>query len=110
MKKIFEMALKVLVSASLLLAAVTLGHWSTASGATYNWLQYNGDPQHSGVNASETIISTANVASLARKFQITLPDTADGAPVYLSGVTTSTGVRNLLFLETKAGWILAVDA
>ncbi len=76
----------------------------------YNWLQFNGDAQHSGNNTSETILSAANVASLKLAFQVTLPAVADGAPVVLTGVTTPLGTRDLLFLTTKAGHILALDA
>jgi outer membrane protein assembly factor BamB len=76
----------------------------------YNWLQFNGSSQHSGVNAQETTITAANVGALARLFQVGLPAVADGAVVYLVGVQTPTGVHNLLFLTTKAGHILALDA
>jgi hypothetical protein len=83
-----------------------------ASGAAlaYDWLQINGDSQHSGNNTLETIISASNVAALAFQFQAALPATADGAPVYLSGVTTLSGTRDLLFVTTKAGHIAALDA
>src|SRR5450432_934160 len=50
----------------------------------YDWLQFNGDPQHSGNDTSETGLGHGNVASLARKFRSTLPSVADGAPVYLA--------------------------
>ena len=39
-----------------------------------------------------------------------LPGTADGAPVFLEGVTTVGGVRDLLFVTTTAGHIVAIDA
>ncbi len=78
-------------------------------GFAYDWLQFNGDPAHSGRNTAETILATGNVASLTQKFQITLPGTADGAPVFLQGVTTSGGVKDLLFVTTVNGWILALD-
>jgi hypothetical protein len=76
----------------------------------YDWLQINGDPQHSGNNTLETILSPANVGNLVFSFQATLPSIADGAPVYLSGVSTPSGTQDLLFLTTKAGHILALDA
>lgn len=84
---------------------------ATASpAATYDWLQLNFDAQHSGNNTKEMKINTGNVAGLARSFQATLPDTADGAPVYLSGVDTASGTRDLLFVTTKSGDIVALDA
>jgi IPT/TIG domain-containing protein/putative pyrroloquinoline-quinone binding quinoprotein len=85
--------------------------WLAAMPAlAYDWLQMNGDPQHSGNNSQETILSSGNVASLAFLFQASLPSVADGAPVSLSAVTTPLGTRDLLFVTTKAGHILALDA
>jgi hypothetical protein len=78
--------------------------------AAYDWLQFNGDAQHSGNNTKEIMISKNNVSSLAQLFQATLPDVADGAPVMLSGVSTAGGVKDLAFVTTKNGWIVALDA
>jgi outer membrane protein assembly factor BamB len=75
----------------------------------YDWLQFNGDPAHSGNNALETTIAPGNVASLAQRFQASIPS-ADGAPVVLQAVATPSGTRDLLFVTTKAGHIIALDA
>ena len=83
---------------------------ATPSTTQYNWLQFNGGASHSGNNTLETTLTASNVNSLARLFQVTLPAVEDGAPVYLSQVSTPKGTRNLLFLTTKAGHILALDA
>jgi outer membrane protein assembly factor BamB len=80
------------------------------AAASYDWLQFNGDAQHSGNNTQETVLSSSNVASLRLSFQISLPAVADGTPVSLSGVSTGSGVRDLLFLTTKVGHLLALDA
>jgi len=76
----------------------------------YDWLQFNGDPAHSGNNVLEATIDRGNVASLALRFQVALPATADGAPVILQGAATPSGTRDLLFVTTKAGHIVALDA
>ena len=76
----------------------------------YSWLQFNGDARHRGVNAAESIIGPSTVGSLARLFQVQLPAVADGAPVYLSNVSTPGGTRDLLFLTTRAGHSRALDA
>ena len=81
-----------------------------AANPSYNWLQFNGNPQHSGSNTSERIILPGTVSSLKRWYQVALPGVADGAPAYLSAVTTPTGVRDLLFVNTRDGWIAALDA
>lgn len=78
--------------------------------ATYDWLQFGGDPAHSGNNTRETGISATTVAQLTRTFQVTLPAVADGAPVLLTAVSTASGVRDLLFVTTKDGRLLALDA
>ncbi len=77
---------------------------------TYNWLQFNGNPQHNGSNTSEKIIQPGIVSSLKLWYQVTLPDVADGAPAYLSAVTTPTGVKDLVFVTTRNGWIEALNA
>lgn len=76
----------------------------------YDWLQFNFDPQHSGNDTLETKISAANVAQLQMLFQVALPVRADNAPVYLHAVQTPQGYRNFLFLTTRAGQIIALDA
>jgi outer membrane protein assembly factor BamB len=92
-------------------AGVTTGPALTAQNALpYDWLQFNFDSQHSGNNTKEMTIAAGNVGSLHRLFQISLPAIADGAPAYLSGVRTPTGIRDLLFVTTKAGHIIALDA
>lgn len=73
-----------------------------------DWLQFGFDPAHSNNNDQETTIA-ANMGSLQLLFQAPLPASADGAPVYLSGVTTAAGQQNLLFLTTTDGHIVALD-
>ncbi len=80
------------------------------SDSAYDWLQFNGDGGHSGSNTLEKIISPSDVNRLGVLFQVSLPDIADGAPVYLSNVKTASGVRNLIFVTTKSGELLALDA
>ncbi len=86
------------------------GQAAASQSAAYDWLQYNGDPQHSGNNTQETVLGASNVAGLQFLFQATLPSAADGAPVALAGVSTAAGIRDLLFVTTSAGHILALDA
>jgi outer membrane protein assembly factor BamB len=81
-----------------------------AAAAAYDWPQFNFDAQHSGNNVSERTLTRGNVGSLSRLFQVSLPGVADGAPAYLSAVSTPSGVRDLLFVTTRAGHIAALDA
>jgi len=75
-----------------------------------DWLQFNVDPQHSGSTTAETSLTASNVVSLTKLFQVSLPDVADGAPVYLSAVSTPLGVKNVVYVTTKDGHIVALDA
>ena len=81
-----------------------------ASAHGYDWLQFGGDAQHSGRNTAETTITANNVSALVQKYQVTLPETADGAPVFLEAVSTPTGTKDLLFVTTRDGRIIALDA
>ncbi|HTB61075.1 MAG TPA: PQQ-binding-like beta-propeller repeat protein [Polyangia bacterium] len=84
---------------------------SDARGAvSYDWPQFDGNARHSGNDTSETTLSTANVAQLKQLFQVTLPAVADGAPAVLTSVPTTGGTRDLLFVNTKQGNLLALDA
>lgn len=80
------------------------------SPVPYDWLQFNGDPSHSGSNNFEYILSPANVNGLQLLFQATLPAVADGAPAYLRNVSTANGLRNLVFVTTRTGGLEALDA
>jgi len=83
---------------------------ATGSVRAYDWLQFGGDPQHSGNNTTETVLTPANVSGLVQKYEVTLLGTADGAPVFLEAVTTPSGTQDLLFVTTKDGRIVALDA
>jgi outer membrane protein assembly factor BamB len=73
------------------------------------WMQFGFDARHSGVNDRDTAIHRGNVASLHLLYQVTLPGVADGAPAFLPAVQTPRGVKDLLFLTTKDGRLLALD-
>jgi hypothetical protein len=75
-----------------------------------DWPEFNGDGRHNGNNQQETIINSGNVSTLHVLYHVTLPSVADGAPAFLTGVMTSSGIKDVLFLTTKAGHILALDA
>ena len=81
-----------------------------APAHAYDWLQFGGDAQHSGRNTAETVITPNNVSALTQKYQVTLPATADGAPVFLEDVSTPIGTKDLLFVTTRDGRIIALDA
>ena len=77
--------------------------------SAYDWPQFGSDAQHSGNETRETLITAANVNTLARIYQVTLPGIADSAPIFLNDVLTVDGWKRLLFVTTKNGWIVALD-
>ena len=84
-----------------------------AAGAA-DWPQFNLNAQKSGASAQETTIHAGNVTTLHMLYSVALnvapPAVADGAPAFLAHVSTPGGVKDLLFLTTKDGRILARDA
>jgi hypothetical protein len=81
-----------------------------AAAAKYDWMQFGGGPSHSGNNTLETQISQSTVSGLQKLFQVTLPETAEGQPVVLTGVSTSNGVHDVVFVTTRNGYLVAMDA
>jgi uncharacterized protein (TIGR03437 family) len=95
----------------LLFALYLIRMTDAAPAATsYDWLQFNGNPQHTGNNTQERIISPASVSGLRLAFRTTLPSVSDGSVVFLSGVSVGGGKRDLIFATTKAGHTIALDA
>ncbi|TAM52008.1 MAG: hypothetical protein EPN53_06280, partial [Acidobacteria bacterium] len=93
------------------LCAMCVSVLAGLSVSAADWPQFNFDPQHSGSNPQEWAITPANVATLHLAYPaVALPAIADGAPAFLEGVTTPGGVKDLLFLTTKDGRVLALDA
>ncbi len=76
----------------------------------FDWPQFNQDAQHRGNNVHEVNINAGNVSQLAQLFKVSLPDYADGPPVYLSSASTISGTRSVLFVTTISGHIVELDA
>jgi hypothetical protein len=85
---------------------------STSQGVVskYDWLQFGGDSRHGGSNTLETQITQANVSGLTQLFQVGLPETIEGEPMALTNVTTPSGVHDVLYMTTRNGFIVALDA
>ena len=83
---------------------------SVVAASTYDWPQFGFDAQHSGNDRQEAQLSAGNVNGLQKAFQASLPSTADGAPVYLSNLSTTSETKDLLFVTTTTGHIVALDA
>jgi outer membrane protein assembly factor BamB len=102
--------LRILVDCSAPKSGSNVAAQSQGVTAKYNWLQYGGESTHSGNNAAETTITAQNVSQLTQLFKINLPETIEGAPVVATNVSTSVGVRDVAFVTTRNGYIVALDA
>lgn len=70
------------------------------------WAQFDGNANKTGTSIDPYI--TASTVSYIRKLW-SAPVVADGSPVYLSGINTSQGTKNLIFVTTSAGGLDAFD-
>src|SRR4029077_14246123 len=57
-----------------------------------------------------TTINPSNVTTLHARYHVSLPSVADSAPTLLQSVSTASGTIDLLFLNTRDGRILAINA
>src|SRR5579859_627339 len=76
----------------------------------YDWPVFDGGGEHTGNNNQESILNSSNVNTLVQKYQVSLPNTADGAPVYLSSVQVGANIIDILYVTTKNGFIVALNA
>ncbi|MEP7043812.1 MAG: PQQ-binding-like beta-propeller repeat protein [Dokdonella sp.] len=95
---------------TLLRAGVLAACFVPIAASAADWLQWGYDPSHSGNNQDETTISPDNVAQLTRRYQVTMSANANVAPVLASGIVTSDGSKDLLFVTAQNGRLTAFDA
>jgi len=94
-----------------ILAAAAIAFVQASPARATDWLQFGYDTAHSGYNDAEKGYSTA--AGNRALYHYALPvaaGAADSAPIYLGGVATSSGTKNVLFVVSKNGTLLALDA
>lgn len=99
-----------LATGLLLLALPGARGGAVSAAAPYDWPQFNGDAAHSGNNTAESTLTASNVSGLTRLFHATFPATADGAPAYLNAVAIPGGTKDLVYVTTRDGYIVALDA
>jgi hypothetical protein len=102
----------VLVACLLIASAINFTGSSThaATASKYDWLQFDMDEEKSGDNTLESTINLSNVGNLKPLFTVALPSSPDGAPVLLTNVNTASGVKDLVFVTTERGHLIAMDA
>ncbi len=78
--------------------------------ARHDWTQFGYDAARSGTNTTEAALSTATVAGLTKLWQVRLPDVADSSPILLHALPFPGGARDVLYVTTRDGRLLALDA
>jgi hypothetical protein len=81
--------------------------------AQTNVLTQHNDPERTGLNASETILTISNVNSstFGKLFLATLDGKVDAQPLYLGGVSIANqGTHNILLAATENDSVYALDA
>ena len=63
-----------------------------------------------GGRKPRSVITSQNVGQLEVAWHAVLPEASDGSPVFVSGVSTRRGTRDLLIVNTTAGRLVAMDA
>lgn len=94
-----------------LACVIALAAAAASPARATDWLQFGYDTVHSGFNRAENGYPTSNGNTVAFHYALSSAyGTIDSAPVYLENVATSAGQKNLLFVVTKNGYVVALDA
>lgn len=78
--------------------------------ATSDWRMFGYDSVRSGVNPAPQAISATTVGTLTKLWQARLPGVADSSPILLHALPFSGGARDVLYLTTRDGRLIALDA
>src|SRR5690348_17209874 len=81
-----------------------------AARAQTDWTTFGFNPQHTGYNPHETILSRANVSTLALSWKTTLDGPLLTQPTLLTNVSTNSGQLNLVYVATLSGSVYALNA
>jgi len=76
---------------------------------TYDWPEFGFDATRSNVEPRATGLTDASVKRL-RRITVRLPGTVDSSPIFLHGIATPRGARDLFIVTTTYGKTLALDA
>ena len=92
--------------------AFVLATGYTISAHATDWPQFGYDQAHSGFNSAEKGYSTAtgNIVVPAYAGGVGLANQTDSAPIFVGGVSTASGTKDLLFINALNGTLMALDA
>src|SRR6185437_16228322 len=89
------------------IAALT---FNAGVASAYDWLQFGFSQDKNANNTLESTLTLANVSQLQQIFKVSIPSAPESAPVLLTGVSTSSGIRDLVFCSGERADLLAFDA
>ncbi len=94
------------------LLAILLLLASPASASTANVLTQHNDSFRTGANLNETILTVSNVSTsrFGKLFSLALDGEIYAQPLYVSGLTISGNLHNVLYVETEHNSVYAFDA
>lgn len=98
-----------LVQASTMRPTTTSTFTNPKAAYMMYWPAFNGGGSRNGINTLEGTLSQQNVGRLAQLWQSNLPAVVDSSPVALAHVATAGGFKDLLFIDTKSGSLLAIN-
>jgi len=81
--------------------------------ASTNYTSYrvfDGGVDDPGANYNESWLTTSNVSKLKVLWKANLPEVADNSVIEEAGVSTSSGYKNMVFVNTIKGNLIAYDA
>ena len=81
-----------------------------AVSVSADWPMVNRDPARSGFAANDSIITTANVASLALKWSASVDGKVVAQPLYMSAVQVGGQIHNVVIGATTQNSLYALDA
>ncbi|HTM49366.1 MAG TPA: PQQ-binding-like beta-propeller repeat protein [Bryobacteraceae bacterium] len=95
-------------------AVLCLGLLLRHAAGAGDWPTFGHDPQRTGWASSERILTAANIGNLELKWRTKLENTAFQlasltAPIVAAGVSTSRGVRNVVYVAGNQGTVFALD-
>ena len=75
-----------------------------------DWPRFGYDPARSGVSLEKSPITPSTVNSLHRIWHTDLPGVADSSPILLHALSFSDKTRDALYVTTRDGQLVALDA
>ena len=78
--------------------------------ASHDWTQFGYNAARSGDNQAETALSPTTAPNLTKLWQTRLPAVADSSPILLHAMPFPGGPRDVLYVTTRDGRLLALDA